>query len=89
LSLSIISSATKHHRSGDKTPACGQSLDTAALMNELLRAAMARWFSRIGTNTVILRYICTWHMGSGWYTSALSIICPTIAAKLVSCYRRN
>jgi hypothetical protein len=53
-------------------------------MNEPLRAAMARWLSRIATNTDTYIY-----MGSRWYTSALNSICSTIAAKLVSCYRRN
>jgi hypothetical protein len=61
LSLSIISyiyiSATRHHRSGDKTPTCGQPLDTVAHINEPLRAAVASWLSRIATNTVILRYV--------------------------------
>jgi len=54
LTLSIISSATRHHRSGDKTPACGQPLDTTAFMNESLRVAVASWLSRIATNSVIL-----------------------------------
>lgn len=38
-------------------PTCGEPLDTAALMNKPLRAAMARWLSRIAANTVILRYV--------------------------------
>jgi len=64
LSHSIISSATRHHRRDDKTPSCGQPLDTAALTNEPLRAAVARWLSRIATNTVILRYVHgTWAVG--------------------------
>lgn len=56
LSFSIIS-ATRHHRSGNKTPACGQSLDTATLMTESLRVAVASWLSRIATDSVILRYV--------------------------------
>jgi hypothetical protein len=51
LSLSVLSSASKHHRSDDKTPACGQPLDAVAIMNEPLRAAIPRWLSRIATNS--------------------------------------
>lgn len=40
-----------------QTPACGQPLDTAALMKESLRVAVASWLSRIATNSVILRYV--------------------------------
>jgi hypothetical protein len=76
LSLSIISSATKHHRSGDKTRACGQPLDTAALMNEPLRAAMARWLSRVATNTVILIYVHgTWAV-DGTCQSSTAFVAP-------------
>jgi hypothetical protein len=55
--LANRSSATRNHWSGDNMPACGQPLDTAALMNEPLKVAMARWLSRIATNPVILRYV--------------------------------
>jgi hypothetical protein len=76
MSLSIMSSATRHHRSGDKMPTCGQPSDTAALMNKPLKSAMARWLSRIATNTVILRYVHgTWAV-DGTHQPSTAFVAP-------------
>jgi hypothetical protein len=50
LSLAIRVSTARHHRSGSNTSVCGQPLDTPALVNEPLRAAVVRWLSRIAAN---------------------------------------